>query len=100
MSSKLSSRTTPKGRTLRGIVVSDKMRDTVAVVVMRYVKHPRYGKYIRRRKKYLAHDRGNTHRIGETVTIRESRPLSKRKHFIVDIPASSSERPESSSPEL
>lgn len=74
-----------KGRTLRGVVVSDKMRDTIAVMVTRYVKHPRVGKYIRRRKKYLAHDTGNTRRIGETVTIRESRPISKRKHFVVAV---------------
>ncbi|MDP3734894.1 MAG: 30S ribosomal protein S17 [bacterium] len=71
------------GRVLRGTVVSDKMRDTVAVVVTRYVKHPRVGKYVRCRKKYLAHDAGNTHHTGDTVTIRETRPLSKRKSFIV-----------------
>ena len=78
------------GRTIRGVVVSDKMRDTVAVLVMRYVKHPRYGKYIRRRKKYLAHDAGNAHHVGETVSIRESRPISKRKHFFVQPSSSNS----------
>ena len=82
--------TTQKGRTLRGTVVSDKMRDTVAVLVTRYVKHPRVGKYVRRRKKYLAHDAGNTHRIGETVTIRETRPISKRKHFVIESSPNSS----------
>jgi len=84
------------GRTLRGVIVSDKMRDTVAVLVTRYVKHPRVGKYVRRRKKYLAHDAGNTHRIGEAVTIRESRPISKRKHFVVAAPATSNQKPETS----
>lgn len=75
--------TTPKGRTFRGKVVSTKMKDTVAVLVARYVKHPKYKKYQTRTKKYLAHDAGNTKKDGETVTIRETRPISKNKRFEV-----------------
>ena len=75
--------TQKKGKTLNGVVVSDRMKDTAAVLVMRYVKHPKYGKYMRREKKYLAHDPGNTHKVGEKVNIRESRPISKRKSFVV-----------------
>lgn len=75
--------TTPNRKTLRGVVVSTKMKDTVAVLVTRYVKHPKYKKYRTLSKKYLAHNPGNTAALGETVTIRECRPLSKRKHFEV-----------------
>ncbi|HEU4677834.1 MAG TPA: 30S ribosomal protein S17 [Candidatus Paceibacterota bacterium] len=71
----------PKGRVLRGKVVSTKMQDTIAVAVERYVMHPKYKKYMRRTKKFLAHDKGNTAKEGDTVEIRETRPLSKRKHF-------------------
>lgn len=66
---------------LTGKVVSDKMKDTVVVLVERYEKHPRYGKYIRRSKKFKAHDEGNTAKVGEKVTIVETRPISKDKHF-------------------
>jgi len=72
-----------KGRVFRGTVVSAKMKDTVAVLVSRYVKHPKYKKYQTRTKKYLAHDAGNTRKEGEVVSIRETRPLSKNKHFEV-----------------
>lgn len=68
-------------RILRGKVVSTKMQDTITVAVERYVKHPKYKKYMRRTKKYLVHDAGNTAKEGEVVDIRESRPLSKRKRF-------------------
>jgi len=68
-------------RTLRGKVVSTKMRDTITVAVERYVKHPKYKKFMRRTKKYLVHDAGNTAKEGQVVDIRETRPLSKRKHF-------------------
>ena len=71
------------GKVLRGIVVSDKMTDTITVMVDRYFKHPKYGKYIKARKKYKAHDKGNTKKIGDKVEIRECRPLSKDKSFIV-----------------
>jgi small subunit ribosomal protein S17 len=57
------------------------MKDTITVAVERYVKHPKYKKYQRRTKKYLVHDAGNTAKEGQVVDIRETRPLSKRKHF-------------------
>ncbi len=66
-----------------GIVVSDKMDKSVVVMVERLVKHPLYGKYIRRRKKYMAHDEYNECRIGDKVRIVETRPLSKRKRWVV-----------------
>ena len=66
-----------------GTVVSSKMKDTVVVAVERYVKHPKYQKFLRRTKKLLAHDAGNTVAEGTIVTIRETRPISRRKSFIV-----------------
>ena len=69
------------GRILRGKVVASKMTDTITVAVERYVKHPKYKKFLRRTKKYLVHDAGNTAQVGEVVDIREVRPISKRKHF-------------------
>ena len=74
---------THKKKVLSGTVVSDKMKDTIVVLVERYEKHPKYGKYIKRRKKFKAHDVGNTKRIGEKVDIVETKPISKDKHFIV-----------------
>lgn len=74
---------TSKKKSLTGTVVSDKMKDTIVVLVERYEKHPKYEKFIKRRKKFKAHDAGNSKRIGERVTITESRPYSKDKHFIV-----------------
>lgn len=65
------------------MVVSDKMKDTIVVSVSRYVKHPKYKKYLVRSKKYHAHDPGNTKKIGEAVMIEECRPISKMKHFKV-----------------
>lgn len=70
-------------KTLRGTVISTKMKDTVVVEVNRYVKHPKYGKFMNIRKRYKAHDKGNTKALGETVTIEETKPISKDKHFIV-----------------
>lgn len=75
--------TTPKQKTLVGIVTSAKMKDTIAVKVNRYVKHPKYKKYVLRSKKYLVHDAGNTKQEGERVVIRSTKPMSKRKSFIV-----------------
>lgn len=72
---------TTKNKILKGVVVSNKMKDTVVVSVERYVKHPKYGKYMNKRKKYHAHDAGNTKNIGDTVTIEETKPISKTKHF-------------------
>ncbi len=72
---------TSKGRVLRGTVVASKMTDTCTVAVERYVQHPKYKKFMRRTKKFLVHDAGNTAKEGEVVDIRETRPMSKRKHF-------------------
>ncbi len=68
-------------RILRGTVVATKMKDTITVAVERYVKHPKYKKFMRRTKKFLVHDAGNTAKEGQVVDIRETRPMSKRKHF-------------------
>ena len=70
-----------KGRVLQGTVVASKMQDTCTVAVERYVKHPKYKKFIRQTKKYLVHDKGNTAVIGDKVEIAEVHPISKRKHF-------------------
>ena len=70
-------------RALTGKVVSDKMDKTVTVLVERKVKHPLYGKVIRRSKKYHAHDENNEFHEGDTVVIEESRPLSKTKSWKV-----------------
>ena len=70
-------------RTLTGRVVSNKMNKTIAVEIERLVKHPRYGKYIRRTTKLLAHDEANDSREGDVVTIAECRPLSRRKNWRV-----------------
>jgi len=69
------------GRVLKGTVVSSKMQDTITVAVERYTKHPKYKKYMRRTKKYLVHDAGNTAEVGQKVEIKETRPISKRKRF-------------------
>ena len=66
-------------RTLTGTVVSNKMNKTISVSVERLVKHPTYGKYVRRKKKLLAHDENNECRAGDTVSIAECRPLSRHK---------------------
>ncbi len=66
-----------------GKVVSDKMKDTVVVLVGSYKKHSMYGKYIKRQKRFKAHDAGNKHKVGDIVNIRETRPISKDKSFIV-----------------
>lgn len=68
-------------RTLTGRVVSNKMNKTIAVEIERLVKHPRYGKYIRRTTKLLAHDETNESREGDTVTIAACRPLSRNKSW-------------------
>lgn len=74
---------TTKSKVLSGVVVSDKMKDTAVVKVDQYLKHPRYGKYVRKSKKYKAHDVGNTVHIGDKVQIIECKPISKDKHFRV-----------------
>lgn len=72
-----------KGKVLSGVVVSDKMTDTVVVEVTNYNKHPKYGKFIKKNKKYKAHDAGNEKKIGDKVQIIETKPISKDKHFMV-----------------
>ena len=69
------------GKIFEGVVVSDKMKDTCVVLVKRYVKDPKYGKFIVRSKKIKADDKGNTKKIGDKVSIEECRPISKDKHF-------------------
>jgi small subunit ribosomal protein S17 len=71
--------TETKQRTLTGTVVSNKMDKTISVVVERLVKHPQYGKYVRRSTKLLAHDEANACQEGDLVAIAEARPFSKRK---------------------
>lgn len=66
-------------RTLTGKVVSDKMDKSVTVLVERVVKHPVYGKFIRRSAKFMAHDETNQCKAGDIVTIEQCRPQSKRK---------------------
>ena len=70
-------------KSFRGKVVSTSMKDTVVVVIERYEKHPRYGKYIRTSKRLKAHDEGNTKAVGDMVEIVPCRPISKDKRFMV-----------------
>ena len=73
-------------RVLTGTVVSDKTDKTVVVLVERRVKHPLYGKIIRRSKKYHAHDEGNVFKEGQTVRIEECAPMSKLKTWkVIDV---------------
>ncbi|MBI2628162.1 MAG: 30S ribosomal protein S17 [Candidatus Niyogibacteria bacterium] len=68
---------------LKGKVVSAAMKKTVVVAVERYVKHSRYGKYMKITKRYKAHDEKNEHKIGDEIMIQECRPLSRDKKFKV-----------------
>ena len=72
-----------KVKVREGVVVSDKMDKTVVVSVSRLVKHPRYKKYVKRRKRYKAHDEENRCNLGDQVVIAETRPLSKDKRWRV-----------------
>lgn len=69
-------------RVLQGTVVSDKGDKTIVVLVERRVMHPQYRKFIKRSKKYHAHDEGNQFKIGDSVRIEECRPLSKTKNWM------------------
>lgn len=71
------------GKTMIGKVVSDKMQKTIVVMVERTVTHPKYGKIMRRRTKLHAHDENQVCKIGNTVKIKESRPLSKLKNWVL-----------------
>lgn len=64
-----------------GVVVSDKMDKTIAVKVERRLMHPLYGKFVKRSKKFFAHDEENTCKVGDKVRIMETRPLSKNKSW-------------------
>lgn len=70
-------------RTLVGRVVSNKMDKTVTVLIENRVKHPLYGKYVVRSKKYHAHDEANQYNEGDKVEITESRPISRTKSWVV-----------------
>ena len=70
-------------RVLQGVVVSDACDKTVIVRVERRVMHPLYKKFVSRSKKYAAHDEENRYHAGDAVRIEESRPISKRKHWVV-----------------
>jgi small subunit ribosomal protein S17 len=70
-------------RVLKGIVVSDKMDKTVVVEVERRVMHPMYKKFVKKSKKYHAHDEANACKVGDVVKIKESRPISKTKTWEV-----------------
>ncbi|MBI3631850.1 MAG: 30S ribosomal protein S17 [Candidatus Vogelbacteria bacterium] len=81
---KTKSETTKKNlKILDGVVVSDKMQKTAVVLVKRYIKHPKYQKFITLTKKYKAHDEINTAKVGDKVTIESCRPLSKDKSFMI-----------------
>ncbi len=67
----------------KGVVVSDKMNKTRVVEVARQKKHPKYGKYYRLTKRFKAHDEKNEYKTGDKVFIRETRPLSKEKRWII-----------------
>jgi small subunit ribosomal protein S17 len=71
-------------KALEGTVVSDKMDKTVVVTIARTTRHPLYGKIIKVNKKYKAHNEDNAAKIGDTVRIRECRPISKEKKFFVE----------------
>lgn len=75
--------TETNARTVVGKVVSDKMQKTIVVMVERTVKHSKYGKIVRRRSKLHAHDENQMGKIGNTVRIRESRPYSKTKTWVL-----------------
>jgi small subunit ribosomal protein S17 len=82
MSETVSQETPGRGeRTLTGRVTSNKMNKTIAVEIERLVKHPTYGKYVRRTTRLLAHDEKNESRAGDTVAIVQCRPLSRRKSW-------------------
>jgi len=73
-------------RTITGRVVSDKMDKSITVAIERLIKHPVYGKYIRRTSKVMAHDETNQCKLGDRVTISECRPISKNKSWsVIDV---------------
>ena len=86
MSKEATNKTDKARRTVVGRVVSDKMDKTVSVAIERLIKHPMYGKYIRRTSKVMAHDEKNECKAGDRVAISECRPFSKNKAWqVVDV---------------
>jgi small subunit ribosomal protein S17 len=79
----MNTKNTKSNKVLKGVVVSDKMDKTIVVKVTRFVEHPKYGKRIKKTKKYKAHDENNSKKIGDKVEIEETRPISKDKKFKV-----------------
>lgn len=79
----MNTKNTKSNKVLKGVVVSDKMDKTIVVKVTRFVEHPKYGKRIKKTKKYKAHDETNSKKIGDKVEIEEIRPISKDKKFKV-----------------
>lgn len=79
----MTEKTRGNAKTLTGIVVSDAMDKTIVVRVERLVKHPIYKKFVRRRKRFTAHDEQNECRVGDTVLIMQSRPISRTKRWRV-----------------
>ena len=79
----MNTKNTKPNKVLKGVVTSDKMNKTVVVEVTRYVEHAKYGKRIKKTKKYKAHDEENAKKIGDIVEIEETRPISKDKKFKV-----------------
>ena len=73
----------PIRKTLKGVVVSDKMDKTIVVLVERIKQHPRYKRYYKVRKKYKVHNPGKKYHVGDKVSIQECRPISKEKKWIV-----------------
>lgn len=71
----------PRRKALTGIVMSDKMKDTIVVSVDNYKKHPKYQKFIRSSKRFKADDKGNTAKVGDRVVIESCRPISREKSF-------------------
>ena len=70
-------------RKMTGVVVKDKMDKTVVIEVEKFLKHPKYHKYLKTKKRYKAHDEKSECKIGDRVMIMESRPLSKEKRWVV-----------------
>lgn len=79
----MSTETNTRGRKIEvvGEVISDKMDKTISVLIYRMVKHPKYGKYVKKTSVFKAHDEKNEAKIGDIVKIRETRPLSKTKRW-------------------
>jgi len=83
MTTKTTTENTIKRQKFTGVVVSDKMKDSTVVVIERYEKHPKYHKFMMRKTKIMAHDAGNTKKIGDKATVEACAPISKRKSFKV-----------------